>query len=98
MIQRGLIHAMSGIADGQTHIVAELEARLGFNRHSIGLKALQSNFQTSRSVAHGMPGVGAEVHQDLVNLRGIGQDRGNGGFEVSFEFNGSGNRGPQQPE
>ena len=44
---------------------------------------------------HGMPGIGAEVHEHLVHLGGIPHDKGIG-LDIHTDINGGRQRGPQQ--
>ncbi len=46
--------------------------------------------------AEGLPGVGAEVHQDLMNFRGVGGDGGDLGGQGDAQLGGGGDRGAQQ--
>jgi len=47
---------------------------------------------------HGMVGIGAEIHHDLVNLGWIGKHRSAVGIDLLADFDGGGQRGPQQLE
>src|SRR6266498_4817893 len=58
---RGAIHSVAGVGNRDADIRAGLEIRTGRGHVGIDVDILQFHAETSRTVFHGVPRVGAEI-------------------------------------
>ena len=68
------VHAMPRVPHRQFQIAARQEFRKIVVAARFQVGRTQADLQHSTLVTHGMPRIGAEVHDDLVNLGRIGHD------------------------
>ena len=76
-----------------------MEFRAGAREVGINHHGLQTDFQYPGLLfPHGVRGIGAQVHDYLTDLWGIGQHLGKFLIKLSAEFNSSAQSGAEQPE
>ncbi len=68
------VHARAGVGNRQDRIAARRNVRIEPAVRVVQLHHLRFDQQSS-SVGHGIPGVQAQIHEHLFELRGIGFDR-----------------------
>jgi len=95
---RGGIHAAAGVAHRKAHGAAGPQLRVLRDHGALDLDRPQGHRQHPADGAHGIGGVGAEVHENLVHLGGIAKDRRAVVVDVEADVDGGGQRGAQQAQ
>src|ERR1044072_5624740 len=72
--ERGRVYSMTGVADGNSHVAAGPKPWMIFGQIRVHLGGREFDFELPSCLAHGVPCVRAEIHDDLVNLAWIGVD------------------------
>ncbi len=81
-------HAAAGIPHGQPHLGAGLQ--FGMIGHRLRIRITQAHFKDPALLPHGMGRVGDEVHQQLIDLDGITENRCGFRFDLPSNFDGCG--------
>ena len=90
--------AMAGVLNRQFDIGALLDTAAPGRPVSVDRDIDQVDFQGAAAFPHGMMGVGAEVHHNLMDLDGVGFNHGIVVQIASLDFNRGGQRGAYQFE
>ncbi len=72
-LQRRSVHAPSGIAHDDACVTARMEVRMPPRRIGVDPGALDLQLDASGTPVQGMPGIGAEIDEHSMDLRGVGQ-------------------------
>ena len=79
-------YAVSGVAHAQSHIASGLEAHRFCPEIRIDFHVRKAQLQHAAMAQHGVGGIGAQVHHDLMDLRRVGQGIGITS-DIGFDFN-----------
>src|ERR1700752_2956718 len=74
---RSPIHAAARIAYNESNVRTFLKVRVSVCEIKVNLNTGQADLKYARLVAHGLRGICAQIHQDLMELCGIRKDRRN---------------------
>ena len=93
--QRGCIHAVAVVGDAELRVAPGLQGWMFFMKLAVRLHFAKPDGDLAARFLHCLEGVGAEIDDDLMELRGIGQHVA--AFpEAGLDGDGYGNRWPQQ--
>ena len=88
--QDGRVHAVAGVADDHPHIILGCQLRMQLRTGGQQIQHVQLHAQLSLPAAHGVCGVGAEIHHHLMHLGRVGQHIRQVGGDVLFDGDGGG--------
>ena len=71
---------------------------MGTGRGLVNVKVFYAYFENAAILSHGMAGIGAEVHKNLMELGRIGKDGVIFRVQPAPDFNGSRHGRPQEPK
>ena len=95
-LDRRRCHAVAGVLDREADVRTRPQFPVAVDHGLIDDPGLEPDVDPSRLAVHRLPGVGGQVDDHLVHLRGVGQDVGQVRLDVVRQLDAGGNHRAEQ--